>query len=91
VSKILVVGGAGYVGSVLTRELLDRGYAVRVVDRLYFGDALLQDIRDRVDLVVADMRTLSPDVLRDVDGEPPARLGRRARDGVKRADGLSAR
>lgn len=67
-SKILVVGGAGYVGSVLTRELLDRGYAVRVVDRLYFGDASLQDIRDRVDLVVADMRTLSPEVLRDVDG-----------------------
>jgi nucleoside-diphosphate-sugar epimerase len=68
VSKILVVGGAGYVGSILTRELLDRGYAVRVADRLYFGDAALRDVRDRIDLVVADMRALPPEVFRDIDG-----------------------
>lgn len=67
-SKILVVGGAGYVGSILIRELLDRGYAVRVVDRLYFGDAPLRDIRDRIDLVVADMRTLPSECLRDITG-----------------------
>ena len=36
--KILVVGGAGYVGSILVRELLDKGYAVKVLDRLFFGD-----------------------------------------------------
>jgi nucleoside-diphosphate-sugar epimerase len=68
VSRILIVGGAGYVGAVLTRELLDRGYAVRVADRLYFGDAALREVRDRVDLVVADIRTLPADVLQDVDG-----------------------
>lgn len=67
-SKILVVGGAGYVGSVLTRELLERGYAVRVVDRLYFGDDSLREVRDRVDLVVADIRALPPDVLQGIDG-----------------------
>ena len=67
-SKILVVGGAGYVGSVLTRELLERGYAVRVVDRLYFGDDSLREVRDRVDLVVADIRALASDVLEGIDG-----------------------
>lgn len=67
-SKILVVGGGGYVGSILTRELLDRGYAVRIVDRLYFGDTPLSEIRDRIDLVVADMRALPPDVLQGIDG-----------------------
>src|SRR5207244_3613769 len=29
--KILLVGGAGYVGSVLAHELLERGYAVRIL------------------------------------------------------------
>ena len=65
-SKILVVGGAGYIGSVLVFELLERGYAVRVLDRLYYGDAGLREIRDRVDLVVGDMRAVDASVFDDV-------------------------
>src|SRR5262245_29424237 len=65
--RILVVGGAGYVGSVLTEELLQRGYAVRVLDRLYFGDAGLRPVRDRVEVVETDMRTVSPSLLEGVD------------------------
>lgn len=65
--KILLVGGAGYVGSVLAEELLERGYAVKILDRLYYGDAGLREIRDRVELVVADMRALPPNLLEDVD------------------------
>jgi nucleoside-diphosphate-sugar epimerase len=65
--KILLVGGAGYVGSVLTQELLERGYAVRVLDRLYFGDLGLRGIRDRIELVVGDMRVLAPEILLDVE------------------------
>lgn len=34
--RTLVVGGAGYVGNVLTRALLDSGRRVRVLDRLLF-------------------------------------------------------
>jgi nucleoside-diphosphate-sugar epimerase len=34
---VLVVGGAGYVGSVLVRTLLGRGYRVRVLDLLLYG------------------------------------------------------
>lgn len=66
-STILVVGGAGYVGSVLTEELLERGYAVRVLDRLYFGEAGLAGCRDRVELVVGDMRDPPPDVFDGVE------------------------
>lgn len=65
--KVLLVGGAGYVGSVLAEELLERGYAVKVLDRLYYGAGGLREIRDRVELVVADMRALPPDLLEDVD------------------------
>ena len=65
--KILLVGGAGYVGSVLAHELLERGYAVRILDRLYFGDQGLADIRDRVEVVTEDMRTVGAEVLDDVE------------------------
>jgi nucleoside-diphosphate-sugar epimerase len=67
VARVLVVGGGGYVGSVLASELLERGYAVRILDRLYFGDHGLSEIKDRVELVVGDMRVVSPDVLDGVE------------------------
>ena len=34
---VLVIGGAGYIGSVLVRDLLRRGYRVRVIDNLLYG------------------------------------------------------
>lgn len=39
--KILVTGGAGYAGSILIPELLRKGYSVRVVDNLMYGQASL--------------------------------------------------
>lgn len=38
--KILIVGGAGYVGSHLIPKLLDRGYRVDVIDLFWFGNHL---------------------------------------------------
>ena len=66
-ATVLLVGGAGYAGSVLAEELLDRGYAIRILDRLYFGDRGLAGIRDRVELVVGDMRCVPDDVLDGVE------------------------
>ena len=65
--KVLLVGGAGYVGSVLAEELLERGYAVRILDRLYYGENGLRTIRDRLELVVGDMRALPWDLLQGVE------------------------
>jgi nucleoside-diphosphate-sugar epimerase len=54
--KVLVVGGAGYVGCVLVDELLAKGYSVRVMDRLFFGRRPAEHFLDRVELVEEDMR-----------------------------------
>jgi nucleoside-diphosphate-sugar epimerase len=42
--KILVAGGAGYIGSVLVPELLEHGYEVKVIDLLWFGNNLPREV-----------------------------------------------
>lgn len=37
IRHVLVIGGAGYIGSVLCRQLLRQGYSVRVLDTLLYG------------------------------------------------------
>ncbi|MFC1798563.1 NAD-dependent epimerase/dehydratase family protein [Thermodesulfobacteriota bacterium] len=49
--KILIAGGAGYIGSVLVPKLLERGYDVDVLDLLWFGNYL----PDRVKVIHKDV------------------------------------
>jgi nucleoside-diphosphate-sugar epimerase len=58
--KILVVGGAGYVGSALIPALLERSYKVEVVDLFWFGDHLPKVRKykiDSLDLTKEDLKT----------------------------------
>lgn len=65
---LLVTGGAGYIGSTLTELALERGWAVTVLDRFFFGDTL-RDLRDspRLRTVRGDVRDLDPALLDGVD------------------------
>jgi nucleoside-diphosphate-sugar epimerase len=65
---ILVAGGAGYIGCVLIPRLVERGYRVRVLDRMYFGEQGLDAVRDRVELVLGDVRDIPQTALDGVDG-----------------------
>ena len=60
-SNILVTGGAGYIGSVLTRKLVSSKYNVKVLDSLIFGQDGISDLvsNNLVKLVVDDIRNLS--------------------------------
>lgn len=51
--NILLTGGAGYIGSFMTKTLLDRGEKVTVVDNLKTGHKEVVD--DRTTLVVGDL------------------------------------
>ena len=44
--KVLVTGGAGYVGSVLVPKLLESGHEVRVLDLYLYGDGVLDGVAD---------------------------------------------
>lgn len=52
--KILVLGGAGYTGSVLVQKLLARGDQVTVLDTFWFGDWLVDS--PRLSRIVGDIR-----------------------------------
>ncbi|MEI7661969.1 MAG: SDR family oxidoreductase [Bacteroidota bacterium] len=43
IKNVFVTGGAGYVGSVLTRRLLEHGYSVTVLDLMIYGEQVLPD------------------------------------------------
>jgi len=68
--KILVTGGAGYLGCVLCPLLIERGAELRVFDRLYFGESGLLSVlpRDCFELVKGDVRSVEkfPWLLDDV-------------------------
>ena len=38
--KFIITGGCGYTGTILTNELLQKGFKVKVVDNQWFGNHL---------------------------------------------------
>ncbi|HEY1276632.1 MAG TPA: SDR family oxidoreductase [Thermoleophilaceae bacterium] len=65
---MLITGGAGYIGTVLTGRLLERGYNVRLLDRLYWGEGPLEPYAGRIEVQVADVREIPASALDGVDG-----------------------
>lgn len=65
-NRVLVTGAGGYIGATLVPMLLEAGYAVRAIDRFFFGRRLLPE-HDRLEVVVEDNRKLTPEHFTGVD------------------------
>ena len=69
--RVLVIGGAGYIGSALLPRLLDAGYSVRILDLLLYGRQPISPWLDdpRLEVVKADFRQIDQVVsaMQDVD------------------------
>jgi FlaA1/EpsC-like NDP-sugar epimerase len=68
-NHVLIVGGAGYIGSLLAEKLVQLGYKVRVLDALLYGREPLRAVQNHPDfeLMRGDCRNMQ-DVVRAVQG-----------------------
>jgi nucleoside-diphosphate-sugar epimerase len=57
-ATVLVIGGAGYIGSALLPKLIDRGYRVRLLDLFLFGRESIGPLLNhpRLEIIQADFR-----------------------------------
>jgi nucleoside-diphosphate-sugar epimerase len=62
--KVLVTGGAGYKGTVLTRKLLDKGYDVTLIDNFMYGFEPVMHLatRKNLEIIRHDIRNGIPDL-----------------------------
>jgi len=65
--KILVTGGAGYIGVPVVKELLNRNHDLVVLDALYWGKESLVPLLDRITLIEGDCRS-AKDMLYSLEG-----------------------
>jgi nucleoside-diphosphate-sugar epimerase/CBS domain-containing protein len=58
--RVLVVGGAGYLGSVLTHKLLRKGFRVRILDSFIYGRKSLELLAEdkNLEIVEGDLRNI---------------------------------
>jgi nucleoside-diphosphate-sugar epimerase len=57
---VLVVGGAGYIGSIVVSKLLQRGYRVRLLDSLVYGDQSIAPLLNhpKLEFIAGDCRNI---------------------------------
>lgn len=71
IERVLVIGGAGYIGSGLIPRLLDKGYKVRLLDRLMFGMDPIAAVKDHpnLEIMAEDFRQVDKvvEAMRQVD------------------------
>ena len=65
--KILITGGCGYVGSVLTEYLLNENHEIIVIDNQWFGNHL--NPQENLENIKADIRDIDAKQIFEKDDE----------------------
>jgi len=70
VKTVLITGGAGYIGSILARKLLDQGHKVKIIDKLLFGDESIRELykKENFEFIEADLQNSNGKILEAVKG-----------------------
>jgi nucleoside-diphosphate-sugar epimerase len=69
IRNVLLIGGAGYIGSALIDRMLASGYYVRLLDKLIYGEDAIADFRNhpKFELINSDFREIHK-VVEAMDG-----------------------
>jgi nucleoside-diphosphate-sugar epimerase len=71
IKTVLVIGGAGYIGSAVLPKLLEMGYQVRLLDLLLYGTEPIEPClgHPNLEIIQADFRSIDRvvEAMRDVD------------------------
>lgn len=54
--KILIIGGAGYIGSVLTQQLLNLGHQIRILDLFLYNNKPIRQFLGKAEILISDFR-----------------------------------
>jgi nucleoside-diphosphate-sugar epimerase len=59
-APVLVVGGAGYIGSIMCRKLIGQGQRVRLLDNFVYGDSAVRELfgHPRFEVSIGDCRNI---------------------------------
>ena len=63
--NILITGGGGYIGTNLTKELLNEGYKIAVLDTFWFGNYLKK--HKNLKIIKKDIKDLKNKDLKKID------------------------
>ena len=69
--KYVVTGGAGFIGSHITKKLIERGDIVTVIDNMETGkEKNLEEVKDKINFVKSDILDvdLLENITKDIDG-----------------------
>lgn len=68
--NVLIIGGSGYLGTVITKNLLNQNFNVKIIDNFMYGDCFIKDLPDNFKIIKKkkkDASEINIDDLENID------------------------